>query len=118
VLLLGPEDLDQQPARDGEQPGDLGRGEPVEHLTPPALGQNEVVASEDCQVLGQVRGLQTGLGQQLAHRHVVGAGLSQHLQDPDAQRMGQALEQPGLDLVQGPFAHPVTGHHVSSRMMM
>jgi hypothetical protein len=57
------------------------------------------VPLEDGEVLGEQRGLEPGLRQDLAdrRRRFVGA---QDLQDPDPRRVGERLEQVGLDLVE------------------
>ncbi len=53
------------------------------------------------QMLGEMGGLQPGLGQQVADRRLAVRGCGQQFQHPDPGRVGQGLEKVGLDFVQG-----------------
>jgi hypothetical protein len=61
-----------------------------------------VVAFEDRQVLGEERGLDIGGDQDLAHGGGFVAGR-QDLEDPDASRVRERLEQVRFDFVERPI---------------
>src|SRR5690625_6398872 len=64
-----------------------------------ALGGHQVMAAEHRQVLGQMGGLEADLGLEPGDVHLGGGG--EQLEDADADRMSEPLEEVGLDLVQG-----------------
>jgi hypothetical protein len=84
---------------DPEQLGHLGVRELVVHGVPGTFRPHDVMAPEHREVLGEHSRLDRDLGQELADRGGPLVG-DQDLQDPDPGRVGQGLEEVGLDLVE------------------
>ena len=89
----------QQGARDGEQLADPGIGEAVEDMAAATLGDHEVVPAQHGQVLGEVGGLELGPGLEGGDRQL--RGVREQLEQTDADRVSEALEEVRLDLVEG-----------------
>src|SRR5690606_15379792 len=72
--------------------------EPVEHQAAAPFGHDETVAPQHGQVLRDVRRLESGRLEEFGDRRL-GHGR-EHFEDADADGVCEALEEPGLDLVQ------------------
>ena len=94
AAVAGAHDVHEQPASDGEQLGDLGVREPVVDVARAPVGLDETVAAKDGEVLGQVGRLEAGLLLELGDGVLLAVG--EEFEEPDAQRVREAFEQPAL----------------------
>jgi hypothetical protein len=100
---LRPKGVGEQCAGADQQIGDPAVGELVEHGVADPLCPDDAVPLEDGKMLGQHRGFHLGLGEDGADCGGL-LGGREDLQHPDPCRVGQRLEEVGLDLVEGAFA--------------
>jgi SAM-dependent methyltransferase len=91
----------QQTAGDGEEFGDVGVGDPVEDVTRAPGRRDEPVAAQHGQVLRQMRRLEPA--EPLQFGDAVFGAVGEQLEQPDPERMGEALKETGLDLVERSF---------------
>jgi len=73
-------------------------GEAVVHLARPTISDDEVVATEHGEMLREVRGFETGVGEQFGDRDLIGP--RQDLEHTHSHRMGETFEEIGLDFVE------------------
>jgi hypothetical protein len=98
--VLGPYQLiAEDSAGHGEEIGDEAVAQRVANRHPFFPGDDDLVRPQHRKMLGHARLVETERGLQLLHRTV---SLDQELDDPDADRVGEGLEEAGLERLELP----------------
>lgn len=83
-------------------------GQPIEGLAGTPLRNDEVVTAKHGQMLGQVGCLEARVCEQIGDRYIVTPG--EYFEHPHSNRMGEALEEVGLHLMERAMDIGVFGH--------